>query len=124
MWKHAVPPCLHPPAARRKLPGFIPYRRAPDKLAEYYRHLGIPAQSACPAIYLRGALRTSSDIAVFELEETDGNREFTKNGVEYLALLGVNHAIELLEGEFPPKGNAVTHQAMASPLIEYAIYDA
>lgn len=107
-----------------KLLDFIPYLLAPQKMAEYYRQSGIREQSVAPLIYLREALNASSDIAVFELEETEDDLHFTKNGVDYVYLMAVDQAIELIEEEFAPKRNAVPHEEMARRLLEYATYDA
>lgn len=107
-----------------KLLDFIPYLVAPDKLAAYYRQIGLGEQAVCPLIYMRDALSESSDIAVFELEETSDDIRFTKNGVDYLQLMPVDQAIEFIEDEFPPKLKAVSHREIASRIIEYATYDA
>ena len=107
-----------------KLLDFIPYLVDPDKLAAYYRQIGIGEHSVCPLIYLRDALSESADIAVFELEETSDDILFTKNGVDYISLLAVDQAIELIRDEFSPKLNAVSHRDIASRIIEYATYDA
>ena len=107
-----------------KLLDFIPYLLAPQKMAEYYRQSGIREQSVAPLIYLCEALDVSSDIAVFELEETDDDLRFTKNGVDYVYLMAVDQAIELIEEEFAPKRNAVPLGEIARRLLEYAAYDA
>jgi len=107
-----------------KLLDFIPYLLAPQKLAEYYRQIGIREHSVAPTIYMRKALNASSDIAVFELEETDDDIHFTKNGVDYIQLTAVDQAIEFIADEFAAKRNAVPHEEIASRLMEYAIYDA
>ncbi len=107
-----------------KLLDFIPYLVAPDKLAAYYRQIGIGEQSVCPLIYMRDALSESADIAVFELEETSDDIQFTKNGVDYIQLMAVDQAIELIEDEFSPKVAAGSHREIVSRIIEYATYDA
>ena len=107
-----------------KLLDFIPYLLAPDKLTHYYRESGISEHSVAPLIYMRDTLSLASDIVVFALEETSDDIRFRKNGVDYIQLIAVDGAMELIEGEFFPGNNTVSHHEIASRLLAYAIYDA
>jgi len=68
----------------------------PENLYEFYQEQGLNTESEALLIYLQGALDLDSGIAIFEIEETEDDLVFKKEGLQYFQLFPVDYAVELL----------------------------
>lgn len=48
-------------------------------------------------LYMQGDLILTSDIHILEIEETEDELYFEKEGVQYIQLFPLNHAVDLIE---------------------------
>ncbi|RZK35818.1 MAG: hypothetical protein EOO61_11340 [Hymenobacter sp.] len=103
---------------------FIDYLTQPRKLKDFYHTHGISDETETLIIYLVGSLNIESAVKVLAMEETGGRSRLQLAGVDYVSLLGVDEAIELLTTDLTLQGKKVTHLDRANRLLEYAIYDA
>ena len=103
---------------------FIEYLTNPHKLEGFYRAQGINNETEILIIYLVGSLNLESAVKLFGIEETGGLTHFQQDTIDYVSLLGVDEAIELLTTDLTFQDKKVTNLDRANRLLEYAIYDA
>jgi hypothetical protein len=103
---------------------FIDYLTQPQKLKDFYHTQGLNDGIETLIIYLVDSLSIESAVKVLAIEETGGRSRLQHAGVDYVSLLGVDEAIELLTTDLSLQGKKVTHLDRANRLVEYAIYDA
>jgi len=107
-----------------KLVELIKYLINPEQLDELYRAKGLNTESEALLIYLRESLDLESDVTIFEIEETEDNLIFKKEGIRYLQLFPVDYAVELIETDLDMKGNGYSDIDIAERLLEYRQRDA
>ncbi|TDN38690.1 hypothetical protein E4631_22020 [Hymenobacter sp. UV11] len=103
---------------------FVDYLLDPVKLADFYRQQGFSpaAVEEGLTIYLVGSTITlDADIRLLSFEETEGRINIQLAGVNYVYVLEVDLAIDLLRASEP---GVVTKLEQANRIVEYAIYDA
>ncbi|MNL35095.1 hypothetical protein D3C87_1571060 [compost metagenome] len=71
---------------------------------------------------MKEKLHIDSDVEIFEIENTNGDIIFEKQGIRYITLFSAYHAAELIEDDLDLKG--YSNSAIAQRLLEYAINDA
>jgi hypothetical protein len=112
-------------AARMKLLDFVDYLLDPAKLADFYRQQGFDPEAVEEeglTIYMVGSTITvDADIRLLTFEETEGLVEVHLDGVDYIYVLEVDLAIDLL---LAPESGVVTKLDQANLIVQYAIYDA
>jgi hypothetical protein len=107
-----------------KLLEFIDYLLDPAKLADFYHQQSFSpdARKHGLTIYIVGATITiDADIRLLTFEESEGLIEVQLDGVDYVYVLEVDLAIDLLMASEP---GVVTKLEQANRIIHYAIYDA
>jgi hypothetical protein len=107
-----------------KLLDLIDYLVMPSKLEAFYREHGINEESESLSICMQNSLSIDSDVAIFGIEETGEHINFQKDGIDYVDMLPVDLAIDLIESGLGLKHKDVTNLDIANRLLEYAIYDA
>ncbi|MOA31148.1 hypothetical protein D3C78_1522900 [compost metagenome] len=65
-----------------------------------------------------------SEITLFEIEETEDDLVFEKEGVQYIQLFPLDYAIELIEFDLDLKNNGYSDLEIAQRLLEYRQKDA
>jgi hypothetical protein len=103
---------------------FVDYLLNPSKLAHYYRQQGFDPEALEHGltIYMVGSTITvDADIRLLTFEETQGLIAVQLDGVDYIYVLEVDVAIDLLLASEP---GVVTKLEQANRIVEYAIYDA
>jgi len=103
---------------------FISYLINPQKLEGLYEKIGINKESEALLIYMKGALNVASDISLFEIEETDDDLIFEKQGVIYYQLFEIEHAIDLIERDLQLKDRGYSELQIAQRLLDYRVNDA
>jgi hypothetical protein len=107
-----------------KLLEFVDYLVDPAKLADFYRQQGFDpgTMEHGLTIYMVGSTITvDADIRLLTFEETEGFIEVQLAGVDYVYVLEVDLAIDLLLASEP---GVVTKLDQANRILHYAIYDA
>jgi hypothetical protein len=107
-----------------KLLDFVDYLLDPAKLEDFYRQQGFSpdAREHGLTIYMVGAtIALDADIRLLTFEETQGLIAVQVDGVNYVYVLEVDLAIDLLLASEP---GVVTKLDQANRIVEYAIYDA
>lgn len=107
-----------------KLVELIEYLTNPEQLDELYQEQGLNTESEALLIYLQGALDLESDIFIFEIEETEDDLVFEKEGIQYVQLFPVDYAIELIESDLDLKDKGYSDLEIAQRLLEYRQKDA
>lgn len=103
---------------------FIDYLLAPAKLADLYRQQGFGSEAVEQGltIYMVGTTITvDADIRLLSFDETQGRTVVQLDGVDYIYVLEVDLAIDLLLASEP---GVVTKLEQANRIVQYAIYDA
>jgi len=107
-----------------KLLDFVDYLLDPAKLEDFYRQQGFGPEALEQGltIYMVGATITvDADIRLLSFEETQGRMVVQLDGIDYVYVLEVDLAIDLLLASEP---GVVTKREQANRIVEYAIYDA
>jgi hypothetical protein len=108
-----------------KLLEFVDYLVDPDKLANFYRELGLFPELVDEygvAIYMVGStIKLDADIRLLSFRETKGRIEIQLDGVAYVYVLEVDLAQDLLSDS---EVGVVTKLDQANRIIHYALYDA
>ncbi|OJV78619.1 MAG: hypothetical protein BGO34_07370 [Bacteroidia bacterium 44-10] len=102
-----------------KLVELIKYLTNPEQLDELYQEQGLNTESEALLIYLQGTLDLEADIAIFEIEETEDDLVFEKEGIQYVQLFPVDYAIELIESDLDLKDKGYSDLEIAQRLLEY-----
>jgi len=107
-----------------KLVDLIEYLLEPDRLKRLYQMQGVSQEAIEEddlCIYMEGSLSLDSPIRFITPQESGDRIHFQKAGIEYVYLLEVYLAVELLEDI---KAQLPSNLDCAKSLLHYAIYDA
>jgi hypothetical protein len=107
-----------------KLINLVEYLVDPEKLEELYRKENLNIESEALLIYMHGDLSIDSEIIFFEIEETEDDLVYEKDGSKYIQFFPVNYAVELIETDLGLKGKGYSDLEIANRLLEYRIKDA
>lgn len=107
-----------------KLPELINYLTNPEQLQTIYKEQGLNEESEALLIYLKEELDVKADIAIFEIEETDDDLLFQKDGIQYVQLFPIVHAIDLIEFDLDLKDKGYSNLEIAQKLLDYRKSDA
>lgn len=91
----------------------------PEKLEELYQAEGLNPDSEAFLIYFEGALDLNSDVTFFEIEETEDNIIFEKEGIMYIQFFPLDYAVELIEFDLDLKSKGYSNLVIAQRLLEY-----
>ena len=107
-----------------KLVELIKYLTHPEKLDDLYQEQGLNVESEALLIYLQGELKLESEVTIFEIEETEDDLVFEKEGVQYVQLFQFDYAIELIESDLDLNNKGYSDSEIAQRLLEYRQKDA
>lgn len=107
-----------------KLEDLIKYLLNPEQLEDLYQEEEINTESEALLIYMNGALDLKSEISVFEIEETEDDLVFEKNGEKYFQLFPIDYALELIESDLELKDKGYSDLEIAKRLLDYRLKDA
>ena len=106
-----------------KLIDLIEYLVKPEKIENLYQERKLNTESEALLIYMQNELSLESNIAFFEIEETEDYLQFVKNGLKYVQLFPIDYAIELIESDLGLKNKGYTNLEIAKRLLEYRLKD-
>lgn len=107
-----------------KLIEVIKYLINPSQLNVFYQEYELNTESEALLIYQKEKLDLESDIAILEIEETEDNVLFEKDGIQYIQLFPIDYAIELIESNLELKGKGNSDLQIAKRLLDYRERDA
>lgn len=96
----------------------------PNKMQEFYSENNINTDSEALIIYMKDKIDFDSEISIFEVEETEDEIFYSKNGIEYVQLFPIFYAKELMENDLQLLNKGYTYDQIANRLIEYRLRDA
>ncbi|GAA4457581.1 hypothetical protein [Rurimicrobium arvi] len=102
----------------------IDYLLNPERLENLYEEENLNTESDAIIIYMKYALDLECDVVLFEMEETEDEIIFEKDGIQYFQLFPVEYAIELIESDLDLKGKGYSNLEIAERLLEYRVKDA
>jgi hypothetical protein len=105
-----------------KLEELVKYLVHPHDLEVLYQGKKLNSESLL--IYMNGALDLKSEISIFEIEETEDDLIFEKNGERYFQLFPIEYAIELVESDLDLKDKEYSNLEIAKRLLSYRLKDA
>jgi hypothetical protein len=106
-----------------KLIELIDYLIEPNRLRELYVEEQLNVASEALLIYMINRLDLDSEIIFFEIEETEDNLLFLKNGIQYVQLFPIEYAIELIESDLNLKDKGYSNSEIANRLLAYRLKD-
>jgi hypothetical protein len=96
----------------------------PKQLEQLYQEQNLNQDSEALLIYMNGELELDSEITIFEMEETDDDLIFEKNGLRYIQFFPVDHAIDLIQFDLNLKDRGYSDTEIAKRLLQYRLTDA
>lgn len=107
-----------------KLIELIKYLVNPEMLEEFFQEQRLNTESEVLLIYMKGDLDLASDISILEIEETEDDLIFEKDGEQYIQLFPIEYAKDLIEFDLNMKDKDYSDLEIAERLLEYRKYDA
>ncbi|MDB5262755.1 MAG: hypothetical protein JWQ14_2036 [Adhaeribacter sp.] len=108
-----------------KLAELVKYLKSESHLLKLYQERNLNTESEAMLAYMKGDINVNSDIAFFSIEDTDDERKFKEEGVEFFQLFPLEHGVEIysyFDDEF--KRRNYSDLEKAKRLLDYIIYDA
>lgn len=102
----------------------IKYLVNPENLYDYLHSQGLNTESEALLIYIHEDLNIESEISILEVEETEDDLIYEKQGIKYIQLFPIEYAIDLIENDLNLKDKGYSDLEIAEKLIEYRRYDA
>ncbi|PTS97899.1 hypothetical protein DBR27_14820 [Flavobacterium sp. HMWF030] len=96
----------------------------PEKLEKLIRALGLDTDSEALLVYMREDLYITADIQIFEVEETEDELLFEKDGIKYIQLFPIDHIQNLIEFDLNMKNKRFSETQIAERLLEYRKHNA
>lgn len=107
-----------------KLGRLVEYLLNPERIGILYLDMNLNPNSDAIIIYMEHKLAIESSIALFEVEETEDDLEYMKDGITHIQLFPIFHAVRLIEKDLGLKSRGLTHEEIAQRLLEYRLHDA
>lgn len=96
----------------------------PEKLEKLISVLGLDTESEALLVYMEEDLYITADIRIFEVEETEDELLFEKDGIKYIQLFPIEHIQNLIEFDLNMKNKGFSETQIAERLLEYRKNDA
>ncbi len=102
---------------------FIGYLANLDNFEDLYIEFNANAESEALIVCLKDSLDINSEVAIFGIEETDGDLIFEKDGNKYVELFPLEMTQEMI-GEYVNTYKGISNTEIAERLLDYRINDA
>ncbi|KAF2333395.1 hypothetical protein [Flavobacterium nitrogenifigens] len=96
----------------------------PRKLKKLITELGLNTESEALLVYMKENLNMAADIQIFEVEETEDEMFFEKDGIKYIQLFPIEHIQNLIEFDLNMKNKGFSEIQVVEKLLEYRKHDA
>lgn len=107
-----------------KLLELVNYFRSGGSYEDFCELQSLDQESEVVEIYMKQPLQIDNNLAFFEIEKTEGNLEFSYNGIEYLNLFDFYYFLDAIEESNNTDNKSLTNDEIAKRLYSYAINDA
>jgi hypothetical protein len=107
-----------------KLIELMNYLNSTESLDELIKEQGLDTDSEALLIYMQDDLSLTAEVSILEIEETDDELFFEKEGVRYIQLYPLEHTLNLIEFDLNMKDKGFSNLEIAQRLLEYRKYDA
>lgn len=107
-----------------KLINLVNYFRSGGSYEEFCQSQSLDTHSEVVEIYMEKPFDINNDLAFFEIEKTEGNIEYTNNGVKYFNLFDFYYFLDAIEESNNSDNQNLTDNIIAERLYDYAIKDA
>jgi hypothetical protein len=107
-----------------KLLQLVSYFRNGGSFDEFCENEQLNQESEVIEIYMKQPLEINSNLGFFEIEKTEGNYEFSDNGILYSNLFDFYYFQDAIEESNDSNNKHLTDDQIAKILFNYAINDA
>lgn len=107
-----------------KLLELVNYFRSGGSYEEFCESQSLDQESEVVEIYMKQPLEINNDLAFFEIEKTEGNFEFSNNGIMYSSLFDFYYFLDAIEDSNNEENKSLTNEEITKLLYNYAINDA
>lgn len=109
---------------KMKLIDLIEYLKNSFLLEKLYESQKFNSESEAIIVYMKDSISLNSEICFFEIEETEDEMLFEKNGIKYFQFFPIDYAVSLIESDLNLKNNGYSNSEIAERLLSYRIKDA
>lgn len=102
---------------------FVGYLTNLDDLDSLYIEFEADTESEALIVCLKDSLDLNSEVAIFGIEETEGDLIFEKNGNKYVELFPLDSVQEMVE-EYNNTHKGISTTEIAERLLDYRVNDA
>ncbi|UII32248.1 hypothetical protein LVD17_00155 [Fulvivirga ulvae] len=107
-----------------KLVELVTYFRKGGSFDEFCRNKSLDIEAEVIEVYMEKPFDLGNDLAFFEIEKTEGNIEYTFNGVTYFNLFDFYYFLDVIDESCEGKNSLMPDDEIAQKLLSYAIHDA
>ncbi|MDH6252597.1 hypothetical protein M2347_002324 [Chryseobacterium sp. H1D6B] len=107
-----------------KLLELVNYFRNGGSYKEFCQTQSLDQESEVVEIYMKQPLEMDNELAFFEIEKTEGNFEFSNNGMKYSNLFDFYYFLDAIEESKNDDNKSLPNDEIAKRLYNYAITDA
>ena len=107
-----------------KLVELVNYFKRGGSFEEFCKDNSLDKEAEVIEIYMEKPFDLSNDLAFFEIEKTEGNVEYTSNGVTYYNLFDFYCFLDAISESNEGGNRSISDNEIAQRLLSYAIHDA
>lgn len=107
-----------------KLLELVKYFRNGGSYEEFCQKHSLDHESEVIEIYMKQPLKIDNDLGFFEIEKTEGNFEYSYDGIEYSNLFDFYYFLDTIEESNDAKNRSLSNEELTKLLYNYAINDA
>lgn len=107
-----------------KLLELVNYFRNGGSYEQFCETESLDQESEVVEIYMKQPLEINSDLGFFEIEKTEGNYQFSDNGIAYSNLFDFYYFLDAIEDSNNEENQSLTNEEITKTLYDYAINDA
>ncbi len=96
----------------------------PELLVQFYIDNQLNNDSEAVLMYMENEINIDSEIIFFDIEETEDDLIFEKNGFNYIQLFPIDYASELIVNDLNLKNKGYSDLEIAFKLLQYRLNDA
>lgn len=107
-----------------KLVDLIQYFRNDGSYEDFCESQNLNTESEVIEIYMEKPVKIGNNLNFFEIEKTEGNIEYTSNGIEYSNLFDFYYFLDVIEEANNSENQSLSDKDLTILLYNYAINDA
>ncbi|KFF18847.1 hypothetical protein [Chryseobacterium sp. JM1] len=107
-----------------KLLELVQYFRSGGSYEDFCQIQSLDTESEVVEIYMEQPLKIDNNLAFFEIEKTEGNIEYSNNGMKYSNLFDFYYFLDAIEESNTGDNHALSNEELTKALYNYALNDA